>query len=165
MAAQLVLIEAAQAGLASQLVLIEAAQNALVAQLLLIEGAQRDIARIASYPSPTNVLTAIDDGATATIAIAAHTRIYPGTVADVSISAGSITGLAFATSYVVYYDDATLADTTPAFVETTDVETAQVGAGPYRHLVGYITTPTDGGAPSAGTGPTPPGGSPDYPLS
>ncbi len=150
--------------LAAQLVLIEGAQDDLAAQLILIEAAQRDIARITSYPAPTNVLTAADVGATATISVAAHTRIYPGTVADVAIGASSLTGLPFSTAYAVYYDDATLADTTPTFIATTSIETAQVGADPARHFVGYIMTPADGGGGTGGSGPTPPGGGGGNPI-
>lgn len=119
-------------------------------------------ARTGSYTSPTVVLTGTDAGATASITIASHTRIYPSNddfpVDPVSVTGGSLTGLAFSTTYYVYYDDETLSDTTPVFQSTTTAATAQVGAGPGRHFVGVVTTPADGGGNTGGTGGTPPGG-------
>ena len=124
--------------------------------------AARELARINSYTDPTNVLTAADVGSDATITIANHDRIYPvqGTidVPDLAIIGGTLTGRAFSTVYYVYYDDATLADTTPTYVSTTDAATAQVGAASGRHFVGVITTPTDGGGGTGGGGGSPPGG-------
>lgn len=122
----------------------------------------RELARINSYTDPTSVVTAADAGADATITIADHTRVYPvqGSidVPDLSIIGGTITGLAFSTHYFVYYDDTTLADTTPAYLSTTDAATAQVGAATGRHFVGEVTTPADGGGGTTGGGGTPPGG-------
>lgn len=138
-----------------------ATTNAATADAKAVAAA-REAARINSYPVPTNVLTATDAGTTATITIANHTRYYPvqGTydVPDVSITGASITGLAFSTTYYVYYDDTTLADTTPSFVATTSANTAQVGFAAGRHLVGKITTPADGGGGTSGGGMLPPGG-------
>lgn len=123
--------------------------------------AARETARIISYVSPTSILSAADVGADATITIANHTRVYPvqGSVdvPDVSITGGTITGLAFATLYYVYYDDTTLADTTPNYVATTTAATAQVGAATGRHFLGSITTPADGAGGTTGGGGTPPG--------
>lgn len=122
----------------------------------------RETARLTSYTDPTNVLSAADVGTTATITIAAHDRIYPvqGTVdvPDLSILAGSVALLLFSTEYHIYYDDTTLADTTPTFQATTDRATAQVGAAAGRHFVGTISTPADGGGGTTGTGGFPPGG-------
>lgn len=138
-----------------------ATTNAATADAKAVAAA-REAARINSYPVPTSVLTATDAGATATITIANHTRYYPvqGTydVPDVSITGGTITGLAFSTTYYVYYDDTTLAVTAPTFVATTTANTAQVGAAAGRHLVGKITTPADGGGGTSGGGLLPPGG-------
>lgn len=140
---------------------ITTAQNTATAAI-------REAARINSYTVPTNLLSATDAGSDASIAVAGHTRVYPvqGTVDvdDVVILAGSITGLAFTTEYHVYYDDTTLADTTPAFLATTDQATAQVGAAAGRHFVGTITTPADGGGGTTGTGPFPPGGGGGNPI-
>lgn len=122
----------------------------------------RELARINSYPSPTNVLTAADVGADATITIAAHTRVYPvqGSidVADVSVAGGSLTGKSFSTLYYIYYDDATLASTTPTYVATTSAPSSRAGAAAGRHFVGEITTPANGAGGTSGSGGAPPGG-------
>lgn len=124
--------------------------------------AHKETARILSYPSPTNVLTAADVGTTATITVAAHTRVYPVMgpydISDISITSGTITGLSFSTEYFVYYDDETLANASPTFLATTTAATAQVGAASGRHYLGKITTPADGAGSTTGTGVTPPGG-------
>lgn len=135
---------------------ILAAQNAADAAQAAADAAARETARLTSYTAPTNVLSAADVGSDATITVAAHTRIYPvqGSidVPDVSLAVGTVTGLAFATLYYVYYDDPTLADTTPTFVATTNIATAQAGAAAGRHFVGEITTPADGAGGTSGTG-------------
>lgn len=147
----------------------DAAQDAAIASIAAAQAtataAVRESARINSYTTPTNVLTAADVGSTATITVAAHTRVYPvqGTydVADVSVGGGTITGLAFSTEYAVYYDDTTLASTTPTYQATTTIKNAQVGAAAGRHFVGTVTTPADGGGGTTGGGGYPPGGYPD----
>lgn len=125
------------------------------------EAAAREAARVNSYPAPTNVLTAADVGATVTITVAAHTRIYPiqgaYDVPDVTINGGTITDLSFSTTYWVYYDDETLENNSPTFVATSVINDAQVGAYPGRHLVGFITTPANGAGGTSGTGTRPPG--------
>lgn len=133
-----------------------AAQNTANAAQADATAAARETARLTSYTAPTNMLSAADVGSDATITVAAHTRIYPVAgsvdVPDVSILAGSVTGLAFSTLYYVYYDDTTLADTTPTFVATTNIATAQAGAAAGRHFVGEITIPADGAGATSGTG-------------
>jgi hypothetical protein len=148
----------AQADLATAQADLADVQAAQSAQLVLIEDALRELARLNSYTAPTNVLTAADVGATCTITVAAHTRVYPGAfVDDLAVSAGSITGLANSTTYFVYYDDPTLEDDTPTYLATTIPNTAQVGAAEGRHFVGFVTTPADGGGTSSGSGGSPPG--------
>lgn len=157
------------------LIASDANQDALLAQILAAQAtadaaqgtadaAAKEAARTSSYTAPTSVLTAADVGSDATITIAAHTRVYPGAIDDVALAGGTITGLPFSTAYYVYYDDATLADTTPSFLATTSVATAQVGAAAGRHFVGYVMTPADGGASSGGTGGSPPGGGGGNPI-
>lgn len=151
----------------------EADQDDLIADILAAQAAAdaaqadataaaREQARITSYPNPGSVLSAADVGSDATITIASHTRVYPvqGSidVPDVAITGGTITGRAFSTRYYIYYDDETLADTTPSFLSTTTSATAQVGAAAGRHFIGFIDTPADGGSSTGGQGGGPPGG-------
>lgn len=146
---------------------IEEAVTQLQMAFEAIEDSLKETARISSYPAPTVVLTAADVGADATITIADHTRVYPLKgplqIEDVDVIGGTITGLAFSTTYYVYYDDETLTDTTPTYVATTSLQDAQVGAASGRHFVGRITTPADGAGNTTGTGPQPPGGIGDIP--
>lgn len=155
-------IQQTQADLAAAIADIVAAQAAADQAQEDATAIAREAARIASYPNPGSVLTAADVGSDATITIAGHTRVYPvqGSidVADVAITGGTITGRAFATRYYIYYDDETLADTTPSFLSTTTSATAQVGAAAGRHFIGFIDTPADGGGGTGGQGGGPPGG-------
>jgi membrane protein involved in colicin uptake len=125
----------------------------------------REAARINSYTAPTIVLTGVDTGAGhAKVTVANHDRIYPiqGTVVVPTVSITGIpdfTGLLNSTLYYVYYDDTTLALTTPTMHITTVPEDAQVGAAAGRHFVGTVTTPAAAAPPSTGGGGArPPGG-------
>lgn len=111
---------------------------------------------LGSFTIPTLVLTATDAGANATIAIASHIRRY-GDGSSLTVSAGSLTGKSYSTTYAVYYDDITHEDTTPTYVATTDLEEAQHNYIDGRHYVGTVTTPAAAGAPT--TGGSPPAGS------
>lgn len=159
-------IEAAYGDLASQLAAIVAAQATAT-------GAARELARINSYPDPTNVLSGTDEATGASITIAAHTRVYPvqGSIdvpdlvipapVTLTLEADGVTGIVNATQYSVYYDDTTLTDTTPAYkaVQTaTSHADAQPGAAAGRHFVGVVTTPANGAGGTTGTGGGPPGG-------
>lgn len=160
-AAQAAATAAAAAATAAQSTADTASTTATTAQTDAVDAA-REAARINSYTNPGSILTASDAGTDATITIANHTRVYPveGSidVPDVAITGGAITGLAYSTLYFIYYDDTTLADTTPAFQSTTDAPTAQVGAAAGRHCCGYITTPASGGTTTSGGGTGVPGG-------
>lgn len=130
--------------------------------LLAVNEAFLELARINSYPVPTNVLTATDAGVDASIVVADHERIYPVMgpydVNNLNVTGGTITGLSFSTLYYVYYDDTTLTNGAPTFVATTSITDAQVGAESGRHYLGSITTPANGAGDTSGTGPRPPGG-------
>lgn len=156
------LIEGQFTDLAAQIAAITAAQASADAAQADVDAAVREAARIASYPNPGSILTASDVGTDCDIVIANHVRVYPvqGSidVADVSITGTTLHGFAFSTRYYIYYDDTTLADTTPSFTTATSSATAQVGAASGRHFVGYVTTPADGAAASTGDGGGPPGG-------
>lgn len=159
-------IEEAYGDLSTQLAAITAAQSTAT-------GAARELARINSYPDPTNVLSGTDEAVGASITIAAHTRVYPvqGSIdvpdlaipapATITVEADGVTGIANATQYSIYYDDTTLADTTPSYkaVQTaTNHADAQPGAAAGRHFVGVVTTPANGAGGTTGTGGGPPGG-------
>lgn len=163
---QLAAIQAAQAT-------ADAAQGTATAAQEDATAAARELARINSYTAPTNVLSGDDEAVGASITVETHTRVYPVQgaidVPDVVIAApvtltleaDGVTGIANAVQYSVYYDDTTLADTTPAYkaVRTaTSHADAQAGAAAGRHFVGVITTPADGGGGTGGTGSFPPGG-------
>lgn len=144
---------------------IAAAQADATAAAADATAAARELARINSYPNPTDVLSAADVGASVTVTMAAHTRVYPvqGSidVPDKALNLRTKTGLSFSTKYWIYYDDTTLNDATPTLQATTSVDEAQVGAAAGRHVVGVITTPADGGGSTSGGGYLPPGGSGD----
>lgn len=94
-------------------------------------------------------VTAADAGANTTITISGHTRVY-GDGTSVSVTGGTVTGLAYSTGYSVYYVQASRAGGAVTYLATTTPATAaQTGD---THLVGGITTPaaaapsTTGGA-------------------
>lgn len=96
--------------------------------------------RILSHTNPTTILSATEDGAAATITVASHTRVY-GDGTTLAVTGAAVTGLLPDTIYAGYYDDETLADTTPAFTFTTDMPSAQAVAAEGRHFLGRIKTP------------------------
>ncbi len=122
-----------------------------------LEAAELRVAIGQSFTVPTLMLTATDAGASATITIANHRRVYSdGTALDVT--GGTITGLAYSTNYAVYYDDDGRSDATPAYVATTDLKEGQSNYVAGRHYAGSVRTPaalgaaTTGGVPPPGTG-------------
>lgn len=155
-------METVQADILAAQADITAAQADIVSAQADIELALRRINIGLSATQPTSILTASDAGTDATITIAGHNRIYgDGTV--LAITGGSLMGLAYTTTYAIYYDDVTLADGTPTFVATTTLTDAQANKVDGRHFVGQITTPASGGGGTSGSGPTPPGGGGPYP--
>lgn len=161
----------------------EAAQDAQIAAIVAAQStataSARELARLNSYPDPSNVLTGTDEAVGASITIAAHTRVYPvqGTidVPDVVISApvtltleaDGVTGIVNGTKYSVGYIDTTLTDTTPNyFAVPTATRHAEVqpGAAAGMHFLGVVTTPANGAGATTGTGGAPPGGGADEPL-
>lgn len=139
---------------------VEAAQDSADTATAAAATAQSAADGANSVASLTNsgvtglTLGASDAGASATITISAHTRVY-GDGTSLAITGASITGLAYSTVYYVYYDDPTRADTTPSFLTTTsDTTAAQTGD---RHLVGRVTTPAAAAPPNSGDGVQPPG--------
>ncbi|MBS3796666.1 hypothetical protein [Pseudoalteromonas sp. BDTF-M6] len=88
-----------------------------------------------------NPLSASDNGSSAKITIASHSRQYG--FGSLSLNAGSITGLAFSTKYYVYYDDPTYTGGAVTYHATTNIQT--VAAGNHRIFVSTVTTPANGG--------------------
>jgi len=91
-------------------------------------------------------LTATDAGADATITIAAHNVIYDSTT--LAYNSGSVTGLAFATQYYVYADDATKSGGAVTYVATTTL--SDTTASVARYAVGDVITPADGAGDTSG---------------
>jgi hypothetical protein len=110
-----------------------------------------------SYPVGLSITSSDVGGTSANIVISSHTRRY--TDKDVAIGGATLSGLANATEYWLYYDDPDRSDTAPGFVATTIAADAYLsGDAPARHFVGVITTAAVGGGSTGGTGGTPPGG-------
>jgi hypothetical protein len=104
-----------------------------------------------SYPTGATV-TASDAGASATVSISSHTRVY-GDGTSVSVASGSVTGRPYSTLLYVYYDDPARAGGTVTYATST-TPPAQTGN---RHVVGSVTTPAAAGAPTGGRYVLPPG--------
>jgi hypothetical protein len=99
-------------------------------------------------------MTATDAGTNVTVTISAHTRKY-GDNTTVSVLGGSLTALAYDTTYYIYYDQASRLGGAVTYASTTDpAVAAQIGN---RHVVGAVTTPLSGGAPEDGDPVLPPG--------
>ena len=100
---------------------------------------------------PRAMLIGVDAGSNASIQVARHDWDYPGETADVTREAATITGLTYSQFYYVYFDDDTLADTTPTYAVTTDpAESLNSTAHPYRHPLGLALTPAAGNPPEEG---------------
>lgn len=109
-----------------------------------------------SFTSPGTILSATDAGSNASVIVAAHTRKYDdGT--NLSVNSHTFTGKAYTTTYYVYYDDATRADTTPSYQITTNPNTALSNTVAGRHFCGSVTTPA-AAAPDTSGGVDPPSG-------
>ena len=99
-------------------------------------------------------ISAADAGANVTASISAHSRIY-GDGATVAVSAGTITGLAYSTTYYLYYSDPARTGGTVTFQATTNqADAAQIGD---VHSLGAVATPAAAAPPSTGRPNLPPG--------
>jgi hypothetical protein len=103
-------------------------------------------------------ITATDAGASVTVNLSAHTRVYATSpMTSVSVLGGNVTGLAYSTEYYFYYDQASRLGGAVTYVVTTNLDdVAQLGN---RHSVGTVITPAAAAPPSNGGGTRPPGGS------
>ena len=114
----------------------------------------QSVAKLTNSGAAGLTITANDVGSDAAIDISSHTRVY-GDGTNVSVNSGSLSGLAYNTTYYVYYDDPSFAGGSVTYQVTTSQMTAsQTGS---RHLVGGVVTPAAGGVPVGGSGPKPPG--------
>ncbi|MDE8654772.1 DUF7359 domain-containing protein [Novosphingobium album (ex Liu et al. 2023)] len=108
----------------------------------------RDASDVSSY---LLTATTTDPGGVSTIVVARHDWDYPDGTEDVTRETGTITGLAPATLYHVYFDDPDLTDTAPTYHATTDpAEGLNSSDYPDRHPLGRITTPAIGAGPTHG---------------
>ncbi len=154
-------VVAAQAAADDAQTAADTAQAAAVAADTAADAAQTSADGANSVASLTNsgvtgaTITATDAGTDVTIAVSAHTRVY-GDGSTLAIAGpANLTGRAYSTTYFIYYDDATRADTTPSYQTTTSEATAaQVGD---RHLVGMVITPAAAAPPTDGDYVRPPG--------
>jgi hypothetical protein len=107
-----------------------------------------------AYRTPINPLSSSDAGSTATVAVAAHTvkTGVSGASATISYNSGSVTGLAFSTSYQIFANDPTQAGGAVTYVASTSTE--NYANDPAYVWVGQITTVDDGGG--GGASPPPP---------
>ena len=95
-----------------------------------------------------NPLSATDAGTNASIAITAHSYDYDfGTV---NVNSGSITGLAFSTTYWVYFDDPRYEGGAVTYVATTTI--GDVTGAQARIYLGTVDTPANGGGDTSGRG-------------
>lgn len=129
--------------------LVDTAQTAADAAQASADAAQSSaegvetIAKLTGSGVTGVVINATDAGSDVSVTVSAHTRIY-GDGSSVSVNSGSVTGLAYSTSYYIYYDQASFLGGAVTYLATTsDTTAAQVGS---RHLVGQVTTPAALGA-------------------
>jgi hypothetical protein len=101
-------------------------------------------------------IASTDAGSSATITIPAHMRVYGDRT--VSINAGSLPGLSYATTYLLFYDDAARAGGAVTFQSTTVAADAYSSAAhPARHFLAYVQTVAAGGTGGSAGGSGPPG--------
>lgn len=141
-------IAALAAAVAAQADATSALTNAATAQSTA-NTVKRDDSISSSWTSPGTILSASDAGTDATISISAHTRKYSD-VSSVSVNSGSVNGLAYSTSYDVYYDQTSRAGGAVTYHATTNPNTGMPGAAAGRHYCGTITTPAAAAPPTSG---------------
>lgn len=153
-------IEEAFAGLTTQVTDLETLLLQIQAAQALAQAANdnavatrnaQDLAN--SYTNPTGVLSAANDG---TITIAAHSRVYPTSGTSVSVDGGTVSGFTSGSYVTVYYVDAGREGGAVTYKGTASA-ISQEGD---THIVGQVTIPAAGEAPSEGTSPTAPGYTP-----
>lgn len=99
-------------------------------------------------------IAAVDAGASVTINISNHTRVYSDST-QVAVTGGSLSNLGYETVYYLFYNDPDFVGGAVTYQSTTiKSEAAQTGS---RHLVGQVFTPAAGGTESTGDSPSLPG--------
>ena len=91
---------------------------------------------------------------TGTVTIDASLWDYPTPIADASREAGVISGRSPGSTCYIYFDDATLTETTPTYLAVLDYVVARPASTdfPYRHFLGSVTIPTTGSSDGSGGG-------------
>lgn len=102
-------------------------------------------------------ITGADEGTTASITIPDHDRIYPSPYTSVAVDGDTLGGLAYSTTYYIYYDDESLAGGAVTYGTTTDANNPYPSTDhPHRHYVASRKTVASGGGGGGGGG-DPPG--------
>jgi 4-hydroxyphenylpyruvate dioxygenase-like putative hemolysin len=99
-------------------------------------------------------ITATDAGANVTIAMSAHSRVY-GDGTTVSVNAGNVTGLAYSTSFWIFYDQVSRLGGAVTYQASTSIQGN--GTAPDRHFIGAVLTPAAAAPPTDGNPVRPPG--------
>lgn len=115
--------------------------------------ASTDIAN--SYPEGV-AIGATDAGGSTTVTISAHNRVYASGT-SVAVNGGTITGLAYSTSYWIAYDQPSRSGGAVTYQAFTTSQGNGVN-NPDRHFIGALTTPDAGGLDTNGAPSQPPGG-------
>ena len=161
-ASQLASITTLQSDMADRITEISQLQSDMLDRITEIEAVQRNDSISSSWTSPGQILTASDAGTNTTITVADHTRKY-GDSTSVFVTGSAITGLAYSTTYQIYYDDAARTGGAVTFNATTNPNNALHNAVVGRHYCGEITTPAaGGGSTSGGVSPPSSGGQIDF---
>ena len=153
-------IAAAQAAAAAANTAAAAANAAAVAADAAAVAAQDTADQVLAESTLANsfttglTITATDAGANVTIAMSAHSRVY-GDGTTVAVNAGNVTGLAYSTSYWVFYDQASRLGGAVTYQASTSIQGN--GTAPDRHFIGAVLTPAAAAPPTGGNPVRPPG--------
>lgn len=99
-------------------------------------------------------ITSTDAGASITVTISSHTRVYADG-SSVAVTGATLTGLSYSTSYYFYYNDPTHAGGAVTYHPTTNIaDTIQSGD---VHSVGGVKTQAAAAPPVTGTNKLAPG--------
>jgi hypothetical protein len=133
-----------------------AASGSLAGVATVADAALSQVALLGSFPVG---LTLQGIAATATILVGGHTRRYLIGQPPVTVTGATISGLSYATTYWIFYDQSSRGGGAVTYqVSTTYTDAFPTHSTPHRHFVGAITMPaTSGSANTAGKSALPPG--------